>query len=157
MKIPLRVRRKFGQWMPFVSLAIYAPRVRPVPIEALVDTGSPWIAIGPRDALRLNISIKHLRKATEYTTVALGGYRFWRYQLRGTVRLRDEEGRIISIDLPSISVLRSTKKKPPEGMKDIPSVLGSDFLTIGRFHLHFDPSKQIAFLEKQTLEQEKTT
>lgn len=148
MKIPLHLRRPFGELMPFVFITIGAPRVRPLPIDALVDTGSPWIAITPKDILKLNISIKRLRKATEYVNVSLGGYKFWRYLLGATVRMADENGRIISIDLPSISVLWPTMKKPPEEIKHIPSVLGSDFLTIGRFCLHFDPSKQIAYLGK---------
>lgn len=150
MRIPLRVLRKFGQWMPFISITIRAPRVLHIPVEALVDTGSPWIAITPKDILRLNISIKRLRKATEYVNVSLGGHKFWRYQLKATVALKDEEGKLINVNLP-ISVLWPTKKKWPDEIRDIPSVLGSDFLTIGRFYLHFDPSKQTAFLEKETL------
>lgn len=125
--------------------------MRPMPIEALVDTGSPWIAITPKDALRLNISIKHLRKAPQYTTVMLAGIKFWRYLLKGvSVHMKDEKGGIISIALPSISVLWPTQKKLPKGTKNIPSILGSDFLTTAKLSLHFDPSKQIAFLEKQT-------
>lgn len=76
MKVPLRVIRKFGQYMPYVSITIRAPRVRPIPVEALVDTGSPWIAITPKDILRLNISIKRLRKATDFPEVSLGGHKF---------------------------------------------------------------------------------
>ena len=64
--------------------------------------------------------------------------------------MRDEKGGIMGIDLPSISVLWPTEKKPPKRIKEIPSILGSDFLTIGKFQLHFNPSKQIAFLEKET-------
>lgn len=148
MKIPLRVVRKFGQWMPFVLVTIKAPRVRLLPFEALVDTGSPWIAITPRDILRLNISIKHLKKVTEYAIVSLASHKFQRYQLQGAgVCIKDEEGKITSVKLP-ISILWPTKKKWPDEIKDIPSVLGSDFLTVGEFCLFFDPSKQIAFLER---------
>lgn len=151
MKVPLRVRRKFDEWMPFVSISLRAPRVRPTPIEALVDTGSPWIALAPKDVRRLNISISRLRKATKYSRVTLAGYKFWRYLLtKVSAHMRTEKEGIISIDLPSISVLWPTKKKPPKGVKDIPSVLGSDFLTVGKFYLLFDPSRQIAFLERQT-------
>ena len=148
MKIPLRIIRRFGQPMPFILITIKAPRVSPMPIEALVDTGSPWIAITPRDILRLNLSIKRLRRAKEYPMVSLAGYKFQRYELQGSVRVKDEERRVLDVNLP-ISVLWPTKKKMPEEVKHIPSVLGIDFLIAGKFHLYFDPNKRIAFLEKE--------
>lgn len=132
--------------MPFAFITIRAVHVRPIPIDALVDTGSPWIAITPKDVLRLNISIKHLKKAPEHAVVSLGGYKFWRYQLGGTVCIRDEKGKAMGVNLP-ISILWPTLKKWPEAIRHIWSLLGSDFLRIGGFHLHFNPSKEIAFLE----------
>lgn len=151
MRVPLRLRRPFDEWWAFAFITIRAPRVRPLPIEVLVDTGSPWIAITPKDILRLNISIKHLKKATKYVTVSLGGHKFWRYQLRGTVHIKNEEGKVIDVNLP-ISMLWPTVKKWPNVIKHIPSILGSDFLRVGKFSLHFNPSKEIAFLEKEDAE-----
>lgn len=147
MKIPLRLRSPFGQLMPFAFVTIRAPRVRPIPIDVLVDTGSPWIAITPKDILRLNIPIKHLKKATKHVTVSLGGFKFWRYEMGGTVYIKDEKGKATGVKLP-ISVLSPTAKKWPEQIKHIWSILGTDFLTVGEFHLHFSPSEQIAYLEK---------
>jgi len=147
MKIPLRLRSPFGQLMPFAFVTIRAPRVRPIPIDVLVDTGSPWIAITPKDILRLHIPIKHLKKATKHATVSLGGFKFWRYEVGGTVYVKDEEGKAIGVKLP-ISVLSPTAKKWPEQIKHIWSILGNNYLTVGKFHLHFSPSEQIAYLEK---------
>lgn len=150
MRIPLRIAKRFDQWMPFISLVVRATHIRPIPIEALVDTGSPWIAITPKDVLRLGISIKRLKRATKYPIVSLAGHKFERYLLKGTVFVEDEEGQIVRIDMP-ISILWPTKKRWPDEIKEIPSVLGIDFLTIGRFQLHFNPSKKIAYLERTGL------
>ena len=79
MKIPLRVRKRFGQFMPYGFISVRARRVRPIPIEVLVDTGSPWISITPKDVMILNISISALKRATDYPEIALGGFKFWRY------------------------------------------------------------------------------
>ncbi|MCW4034245.1 MAG: hypothetical protein NWF03_02645 [Candidatus Bathyarchaeota archaeon] len=134
--------------MPFIVFTINANRVNPMPVEALVDTGSPWLAITPKDSLRLNISIKHLKKAKNFPTITLASHKFHRYILNGgTVCLKDEKGKLFSYKLP-ISVLWPTKKKWPSQIKDIPSVVGSDFLTFGKLHFYFDPYNQIAFLEK---------
>ena len=134
--------------MPFIVFTIKASRVRPIPVEALVDTGSPWIAITPKDSLRLNILIKHLQKATEWPIITLASHKFHRYLLnKASVRLKDEKGKIFDYKLP-ISVLWPTKKKWPEQIKDIPSIIGSDFFTFGKLHLYYDPCNQTAYLEK---------
>ena len=64
-----------------------------------------------------------------------------------TAYLLDESSNMVKIDLPTVSVLWPTKGKPEE-FDAIPSVLGCDFLTLGRFGLYFNPSHMMAFLEK---------
>ena len=147
MKFPIRVTKKFGQWMPYIVFLIKANRVKPMSIEALVDTGSPWLAITPKDCLRLNIPISHLIKSAEWPTITLASFKFYRYVFPTTnICLKDEKGKLFNFKFP-ISVLWPTKKKWPDQIKDIPSVMGSDFLTFGKLHLHYDPSNQTAFLE----------
>lgn len=150
MKIPLRVRNRFDQAMPFVSITINYPRIRPVPIDCLVDTGSPWLAIAPKDVLVLNIPVSKLRKAKKYPEVGFAATTFWRYVLpKPSIRLRAENSKVAQIDPPSISVLWPTKGKPQrKRIKSIVSVIGSDFLTFGKLQLHFDPSKRTGFLAK---------
>jgi len=65
-----------------------------------------------------------------------------------TVFLRTETDEIVSVSLPSISLLWPTKGKPEE-YEALPNVIGSDFLTIGQFALHFNPSEGTAFLERK--------
>lgn len=147
--IPLRVRTRFGQLMPFAFISLKARRVRPRPFLALVYTGSPWTTITPYDSMMSNIQSSALKKDTEYPEIAFAGYKFWRLLLRNVgLRIKDETGGVITFDMPSVSVLMPTKKVPYEEFRGIPSVLGCDFVTINKLYLHFDPSKNIAFLEK---------
>lgn len=149
MKIPLRVRKRFGQPMPFVFIIVRAPHVKPVPIDVLVDTGSPWMAIAPGDSQRLRIPVSSLEKAEEYQIVQLAGYKFRRLLLkRATIHLRGEQGKLVKVDMQSVTVLQPVGK-PSSYIKQIPSVLGSDFLVAGRFALHFDPANRTAYLNKQ--------
>ena len=149
MKIPLRINKQFDELMISATAIIKAPHVRrPLPLEFLIDTGSPWIALAPRDVRKTNIPISVLKKPTKYVTILFAGAKFWRYLLENaSVYLVDELSKIVKIDLPTVSVLWPTKGKPEE-FDSIPSVLGCDFITIGEFHLHFDPNNAIAFLEK---------
>lgn len=149
MKIPLRVHKQFDELMISVIATVKAPQVRrPLPLEFLVDTGSPWMAIAPRDVKKTNIPIQVLRKPTKYVTILFAGAKFWRYLLtNASVYLVDESSRIVKIDLPTVSVLWPTKGNPAE-FDSIPSVLGCDFITIGEFNLHFCPSNVTAFLER---------
>jgi hypothetical protein len=150
MKIPLRIRKQFDELMAFVNVTIRAPHIRrPASTELLVDTGSPWISIAPRDVRRLNIPISALRKPQKFVAILFAGSKFWRYLLENaTVYMIDETGKIVNVQLPTVSVLWPTKGKPEE-FDSIPSVLGCDFLTIGDFQLHFDLSKMTAFLERK--------
>jgi len=149
MKIPLRVHKIFDELMASTSATIKAPCVRrPLPTEFIVDTGSPWIALAPRDVTKTNIPIAALKKPKQYLTILFAGAKFWRYLLENaTVYLLDESGKMVTINLPTVSVLWPTKGKPEE-FDAIPSVLGCDFITRGEFCLHFDPSHTRAFLEK---------
>lgn len=75
MKIPLKIRMRFGQPMAFAFIGIRAPkyRIRPKPILTLVDTGSPWTAITPYDAMMLNLPLSALKAATDYPTIVFAG------------------------------------------------------------------------------------
>lgn len=149
MKIPLKIRMRFNQPMPFAFVGIRAPRyrIRPMPLWTLVDTGSPWTAITPYDAMMSNVPIPALKRAIDYTELVFAGHKFWRLLLSDvSLRLRDETGKVAPFDLPSITILDPTRKISPEEFKGIPSVLGTDFIDTKKFCLHFNPSKGEAFL-----------
>jgi len=88
-----------------------------------------------------------LKKAAEYPDVLFAGQRFWRLLLN-EVNLypKEERGKVVAFNLPSITVLKATKTIPPEEFKRVPSVLGVDFIDTHRFCLHFNPKIGEAFL-----------
>lgn len=153
MKIPLRLRERYGQLMPFTSIAIRASshyRLRPLRLITLVDTGSPWTAVTPMGITMLNISTKTLSKADKYTRVRFADYTFNRLLINAAgISMIDENKKSVFFDMPSISVLDCTKKINPNKFKDTPAVLGCDFIDYHGLSLYFDPSKKIAYLEKQ--------
>ncbi|MFH0862742.1 MAG: retroviral-like aspartic protease family protein [Candidatus Altiarchaeota archaeon] len=147
MKVPLAVNRTFGEWMLYAHISIRSCRVNPVPIRVLVDTGSPWLAISPKDAKQLNMPISSLTKPKESPKIWFGGHIFYRLLLDDvTIHLKEEDGEIVSVEMPSVSVLQPTKKA--EEVNKLPSVLGCDFLRVGNFSLFFDTGKQAGFLER---------
>jgi predicted aspartyl protease len=121
---------------------------RPVLIKFLVDTGSPWMAISPQDAIKMNIPVSRLPKAAKYKVIIFANNKFERRLLSNVdLYLKNEKGETIKINSKSTSVLNSTKILSEED-KHIPSVLGCDFLTINKFRLVFNPSNKEGFFEK---------
>ena len=148
MRIPLRVRVKFGQPIPFVFAILRAPHLRPIPINFLVDTGSPWVAIAPADSRRLGISLSRLRRASEHLRVRFAGYVFQRLLLENvTLYLRDEDGAPVRVPMSPVTVLKPLGK-PTSYVESLPSVLGSDFMVAGGFALYFNPANRTAYLER---------
>jgi hypothetical protein len=149
MKIPLSVRQRFSQLMPFAFIGLRSSkyRIRPMPIWVLVDTGSPWTAITPDDAMKLDIPTHALKPDTKYPIILFAGGKFRRLLLTDTsLNIREETGKTVTFVPPPITVLSPTKKISPEEFRGIPSVLGDDFLTTEGLSLHFDPRKEEAFL-----------
>jgi|GEM_PF-4672882 hypothetical protein len=50
-----------------------------------------------QDVLSLNLPIKHLKRGAEYPIVSLAGHKFERYEFQGSVNVKDEGGRSLSI------------------------------------------------------------
>jgi len=151
LKIPLLIRERFKELMPFTFIVLSNPeyRVSPRPIWVLVDTGSPWTALTPYDAILSKVPTHALKRATDFSEFSFAGHKFWRLMLPEIIlSLKYETGKMSRYEMPSITIMNPTKKIPPEEFKGIPSVLGVDFLRINGFYLHFDPKNNEAFLEK---------
>lgn len=84
-------------------------------------------------------------------TVSLAGFRFFNHPIKGvTMYFKDEGGKLLKMDLPSMGGLIPTKidEKTLDEVKHIPTMLGNDFLEDQRFTLSFNPSGRVAFLER---------
>lgn len=153
MRFSLKVRERYGQLAPFVSIALRAPagyRLRPMRLSALLDTGSPWTAITPMGDIMLNIPSKALKQASEFPIVRFANYKFNRYLMENvSISLVNEKKKAISFSTPSVSVLKPTTKINPNEFKDVPAILGCDFLIHNKLTLHCNLNKGVAYLEEE--------
>lgn len=146
MKIPLRIT-DIGIELPSV---ISSPQYRLgfVRTSFIVDTGSPQTFISEGDALRLNLPLNKL-KFREHMRMA--GSVFEVLEMRNVgLYVKTDEERSEKIELPYIGVARGTKKdsKSIQIAQSFPNILGIDFLKQNKLALYFNPSKNIAYLEK---------
>ena len=118
-------------------------------IEAFVDTGSPDTTLGLKDIKSLHIPIKSLPpKAISY----VGGSTTRLHSLGNvTLYFKSEENKPVKIELPTIYVAEPLEhdEKTLNIFSTIPSMIGTDFLMINKFSFFFDPSKRIAYLERE--------
>jgi len=68
--IPCTVRRFADGYLPFVTFSILQPPLY-VTIDALVDTGSPFTVLSPKDALSTRLPLSRMRSGP---TIGLAGY-----------------------------------------------------------------------------------
>jgi len=118
-------------------------------ILALLDTGSPFTVISPRDLERFRISLKTLA-STPAPTVSLAGFKFKRHSLgQTTLHLRDKDDSIISFETECFSMIGPTKvnKKIRKEIQSIPSIIGNDLLREIKATFVFNPSEKTAYLE----------
>ena len=139
----------FGEEGLFLNFTLRGiPHTNIIPVNALIDTGSPWLAISPKDSKLLNIPQNCLRTAKEFTNISFAGHKFRRLVTRKVkIHVLDDKNQMVEISMPSISVLKPTKKK--EEIEIIPSVVGMDFITRNGLTLYYNPKKREAYLTKE--------
>ncbi len=148
MRISCSVRKFVqGRHFPFVAFFIKAPGIAGH-VDALIDTGSPFTVLSPKDIMSFRLPIKSMQRGE---TVKLAGSRFFNHPLQNAVLyFRGDGDTLLKVELPSLGALIPTKidEKTLNEVKVIPSILGNDFLEDQRLTLTFNPSGRTAFLEK---------
>lgn len=148
MKIPLVVRQRYGEWLPFGRVAI---KGMPVGLSALVDTGSPWTVITPMGSIMLKLerlSSSRLSLPAKDHLVVFAGHSFKRYLVENlNFCMKNDEWKLVTSSKPTLGLLISPKKMEPKEFKEVPFILGCDFLRENKLTLTFNPSEQVAFLE----------
>ena len=146
VRIPLHVRSWFGEKAIFLTFVVRGhPHIRPISIEGMVDTGSPWLAVSPQDCEALGISTKSLSLPSENIDVRMAGIKFKRMVMKNVeIVFLDENQNPVRIKMPYISVLEPTKHV---GEK-VPSVVGMDFIRCGNLSFHYDYKKEEAYFEQ---------
>jgi len=131
---------------PFVKFTLRWPqyRVWKVPLEALVDTGSPFTALSPRDAVRLQIPLSRLERHPELPTIFFAGLNFTPRIAKGAELIfRDKNGNDHPIKHESLYALEPTTpraKWEEKGAFRLPNIIGMDFLKKWRVKTLSDPS-----------------
>jgi len=85
--------------------------------------------------------------------VALAGLRFFRYPINNVgMNFRTETGELFKTKLSNIAALVPTKldKNTLKTVKNIPSIIGHDFLEENKIAFYFNPSAKITYLEYLT-------
>ncbi len=148
MRIHCSVRKFIRErYFPFVTFSMRTSGFTGF-VDALIDTGSPFTVLSPKDIMSSRLSLKTMQRGE---TVSLAGSRFFNYTLKDvTMFFKDENGNLLKIELPSMGALVPTKidEKTLDEVKHIPTIVGNDFLEDQHFTLCFNPSERVAFLER---------
>lgn len=146
MKLPLQIVAGRIQISASISSAKYRMFGR---ISFYVDTGSNETFISQSDALRLHVPVDSL-PFLKHTL--MGGSKYELKRMKEIdLYFKTEEEKLEKITLPEFSVMKGTRKNE-EGVQEansVPSLMGTDFLMLNNLVLYFNPSKEIAYLERQ--------
>lgn len=119
----------------------------------MIDTGSPFTVISPKDLLRFRIPLKKYIHV-QGQSVKIAGFSFKRHEM-GTVGItfRTENKTPISIESSLFNMMTPTKwsKQIQKNIQAIPSILGTDFLEDHEAAVYFDPSTKTAYLELKNI------
>jgi hypothetical protein len=83
-------------------------------------------------------------------TVSLAGFRFFRFPINNvTMSFRTDDGQLFKGSLSTLSALIPTKidKNTLKGVKDIPNIIGHDFMEENKMAFYFNPNTKVAYLE----------
>jgi len=130
---------------PFVTFFIAGPGISMV-VDALIDTGSPFTCLAPKDLINTGVPFTRMRGET----IHLAGHKFINVQIKGAVlSFRTDTGGLYNVEPPSIGGLVPTKRNATtlREVEHIPSIIGNDFLEDHKLALHFDPSEETVYLD----------
>ena len=117
------------------------------PVDALIDTGSPFTVLSTNDVLSTRMSINNMQSGEP---VSLAGFTFFNHPIRNAImNFRTEQDELFTVNVPTIGSLIPTRTDPKTmgEVKHIPSIIGHDFLEKQKLALYFNPSARIVYLE----------
>ena len=150
LKIPLQIRKFVAeQKMLFLPVLLHHKLVSGN-VQFLIDTGSPFTVLSPREGIRFRYQLKELSRKPS-AVVQLAGFKFKRFPLNDSVTFTfiDETGTPQSTNYSNLQLLSPTKvdERTLKECQHIPSIIGIDFLEDKGITLIYNPSRNSAFLE----------
>jgi hypothetical protein len=116
-------------------------------VTFVIDTGSPYTFLSEKDAARLKVPLKELKP--EKKLIGLGGKPFEILSFRqGRFNFKAEEG-MFTVNWPICLRSYAERQKYIYSPEELPSILGTDFMKENKFLLFYDPSKSVAYFEKE--------
>lgn len=131
---------------PFIKFTLRWPqhRVWAAPLEALVDTGSPFTAIATRDAERFQIPFSKLNRNPNIPAICFAGLKFILRVANNTELIfKDEEEKRHTIQYESLYILEPDLPHGlwrERGVHRLPNIIGMDFLRCQKVKLQMDPA-----------------
>ena len=142
MKIPLSFTPKRDRISLICTVRI-PPKNLPLPIELVVDTGSPETFVDEIDLLKFRIFAKSYHFSNE---MFMAGTKVALYEVgKATMNFRNEQNNLEVVDFGNLKVAGSAWKRP-EAISTGTSILGMNFLLETRLHLFVDPANNLAYL-----------
>ncbi|MCD6573833.1 MAG: hypothetical protein J7K95_07040 [Thermoplasmata archaeon] len=154
MKIPLKVEKLHGGLKPFVTFICEFPRYhKRLFVNAFVDTGSNHTSIALSQLLKRGINVKSIIDENDFTEIMIGGAKHKGYPIkeRFDIRFLTQNNKTIHLKPEKLYVyLPYHENKEGWAMSySLPSIIGVDFLIHHNLSLYFNPSKQMAWLERE--------
>lgn len=154
MRIPLKVEEFSGGLKPFVTFICEFPRHhKRLFVNAFVDTGSSHTSIALSQLLKRGINVKSIIDENDFVEIMIGGAKHKGYPIkeRFDIRFRTQDNKIVHLKPQKLYVyLPYIENKEGWTMAySLPSIIGVDFLIRHGLSLYFNPSKGIAWLEKE--------
>lgn len=140
MKIPIRVEYFAGGLRPMITCCFRSEKPHIFGfVNAIIDTGSPTTILGGVDIQRMRVSQIQMKELIgEEKEVNLGGAQMkTRILPEASIKI----GSYIEIKIPVQVPVKITKGTPP------PTIIGVDFLLVGKLKFFFNPSAKEAYLE----------
>ncbi len=139
-RIPLEVYEFAGDLRVMAHFILRVKELsRFVPINAIVDTGSPITLIGPLDTKKMRISKIQLKKLDgRHKPVNIGGEKI---QTKIIEKSKLKFGNEFEVEMP-VEIPIEDDDNPTQ-----PSLLGVDFMLKTKAKLFFDPDKREAYFE----------
>jgi len=145
-----RIKGVFRSWIkeifPHFRCTIVIGGVHFIPTYLLLDTGSPFTPITPKDYLRTRLRITPGKEKTCW----LAACKFYRIPITQGVeyRFETEDNELKKIEYTdSIFLYPMDEFRDIKQVQAIPSIIGLDFLRKNNLRFFIDPVKEIAYIE----------
>ncbi|KAA0002566.1 MAG: hypothetical protein FE044_02770 [Thermoplasmata archaeon] len=154
MRIQLKVEELHGGLKPFITFICEFPRLHTrLLINAFVDTGSSHTSIALSQLLKRGINVGGVIDKNDFEEIMIGGAKHKGHPIkeRFDVRFRTQDNKTVHLKPPKLYVyLPYTENKEGWALSySLPSIIGVDFLIHHNLSLYFNPSKKVAWLEKE--------